>query len=94
MVLWKSNFGNKALSPIRCISQIRKKKLARASRRFISSGLPIDAKNYWKEKFEDCGIVDANESVKWIEDHLIRSENGKADILHRFNELCERRFVR
>ena len=61
--------------------------------RFLSSHLPAGVKNRWKRRFIEEGIPDAVESVKWIADHLMKS-NVTVDLVGQFDQLCEKRLNR
>ena len=61
--------------------------------RFLSSCLPTDVRTGWKRRFDEEGISDAAESVKWIADHLLKS-NVSVDLVKQFDWLCEKRLKR
>lgn len=65
------------------------------NRRIVSSRLPLSVINSWRMKLKDEGIQDADESVKWIANHLSRSKcDDEKKIIRQFNDLCKRRLNR
>ena len=92
MLIFKSCF-NPAFLFVKNIRSTTRYSFGYFDSRFLSSCLPDNIKNHWKERLQAEGIDDAEESVNWIAEHVMKAKNDN-DFIAQFDKLCKRRLTR